>query len=66
MRILELSDFEFNNVATWTRQKCSVFKNEGNRMPPVNIFDDYSPLADCTESISQLNRIACLFVVIFL
>lgn len=31
-------------------------------MPLVNRFDDYSPLANCTESISLLNRLACLFV----
>ena len=33
-------------------------------MSPVNSFDDYSPWADSTETISRLDRIACLFIVI--
>lgn len=33
-------------------------------MPPVNIFDDYSPWTDSTKTFSQLDRIACLFDVI--
>lgn len=44
--------------------RCSVFKNEGNIMLPLNSFDDHSPLADNTESISRLDRIAYLFFVI--
>lgn len=33
-------------------------------MPQVISFDDYSPREDNTGTISQLDRIACLFVVI--
>lgn len=33
-------------------------------MPLVNSFDGYSPWADITETILQLDRKACLLVVI--
>lgn len=58
---LELSDFEFN-VAIGLRQKHSEFKKEGNRMPPVNSFDDLILCKDNTETISRLDGIPCLFV----
>lgn len=35
-------------------------------MPPVNYFDYFSPLADSTEIIDRLDKIAWLFVVILL
>ena len=33
-------------------------------MLPVNTFVDYSPWTDSIETISQLDGIACLFIVI--
>lgn len=33
-------------------------------MPQVNIFDEYSPWADSMKTISWLDGVACLFVVI--
>lgn len=42
----------------------SEFKNKGNRMPLMNNLDDYTPWADSMETISWLDRIACLFIVI--
>lgn len=53
---LELSNFDFN-VAIRLRQRCSEIKKEGNQMPPVNSFDDFSPWADSTETISRLDTI---------
>lgn len=52
------------NVAIGLRQRCSEFKKERNQMPLVNSFDDYLTRADITVTISQLDRIACLFVAI--
>lgn len=43
---------------------CSEIKNEGNRMLLVKCFNDHSPLADSTETISRFDRVACFFVVI--
>lgn len=40
------------------------FINDENRMPPVNSFDDYLLWADSTETISRIDRIASLFVLI--
>lgn len=47
---LELPDFEFK-VAT------RITPDEGNRITRANIFDDYSTLADNTDTISQFDRI---------
>lgn len=33
-------------------------------MPPVKSFNEFSPWADSPETISQLDRITCLFDVI--
>lgn len=41
IKILELSDFEFN-IVTSLQQKCSEINNQGNWITPVNSFDDYS------------------------
>ena len=60
---LELSNFEFNAVIG-LYQRCSEFKKEGNCMLPVSTFVDYSPWTDSIETISQLDGIACLFIVI--
>lgn len=65
---VELSDFEFNGATLitpetfWDKKK----KKQENQMPPVNYFDYFSPLADSTESIDRLDKIAWLFVVILL
>lgn len=42
----------------------SEFKNEGDRISLVNSLGDYSSWADNTETISKLDRIARLFIVI--
>lgn len=59
----DLSDFEFI-VASWIIPEGSEFKNDGNRMLPVNSFDNYSLWADSTETISRSDRIECLFIAI--
>lgn len=43
---------------------CSEIKNEGNRMLLVKCFNNYSPLAESTETISRFDIVACFFVVI--
>lgn len=62
---LELSYFLFN-VATWIHQRRFKFKNEWNQILSVNSLDEYSPWADTTKTISQLDRIASLIVVIYI
>lgn len=51
----ELSDFEIN-LTIILRQRRFEIKKEGNRMPPVNSFDDSLPLADSTESILRFKN----------
>lgn len=65
-----LDDKQIRNIRLWIlksvavglRQRFSEFKMEENRMPPVNSFNDLSPLADSTGNISWFDRIAGLFV----
>lgn len=59
------------NVAIGLRQRCFELKKKkkkkkkaGNRMPPVNCFDDYLTGKDITETIQRLDRISWLFVAI--
>lgn len=51
---LELPDFEF---IVATRITPEEFENKGNRIKPGNSFDDYSTLADNTDTISQFDGI---------
>lgn len=61
---VELSDFEFNGVTLTTpetfrdKKKNKNKKKQENQMPPVNYFDYFSPLADSTEIIDRLDKIA--------
>lgn len=60
---VELSDFEFNGATlitpeTFRDKKNKTKKNQENQMPPVNYFDYFSPLADSTEIIDRLDKIA--------
>lgn len=57
---LYLSAFEINVLFGW-RLRCSEFKKKGNRKPPMTSYYDYS-----TETISQIDRKACLFIVIYI
>lgn len=60
---VELSDFEFNGATlttpeTFRDKKKKNKKKQENQMPPVNYFDYFSPLADSTEFIDRLHKIA--------
>lgn len=60
---VELSDFEFNGATlitpeTFRDKKKKQKKPQENQMPPVNYFDYFSPLADSTEIIDRLDKIA--------
>lgn len=60
---VELSDFEFNGATlitpeTFRDKKKKKKKKQENQMPPVNYFDYISPLADSTEIIDRLDKIA--------
>lgn len=62
MNKFDLSDFEIN-VATQITPEVFWFKDERTRMLLVNSFNNYSPWAESTETISWLDRIR-LFIVI--
>lgn len=59
---LELSEFEFNVAARKVRE--SRVSKRRKSYAARDSFDDYSPWADSKKSISRLDRIACLSVVI--
>lgn len=57
---VELSDFEFNRATLITPEtfRDKKKKKQENQMPPVNYFDYFSPLAESTEIIDRLDKIA--------
>lgn len=57
---VELSDFEFNRATLITSEtfRDKKKKKQENQMPPVNYFDYFSPLAESTEIIDRLDKIA--------
>lgn len=52
------------NMPAGLHKSCSENKKEGFRMLPVYSFDDCSPWAVGTETISRIDKKAELFVVI--
>lgn len=48
-----------------SKKKKQQQKNKGNRMQPVNSFDDYSQRPDSTKTISWLNIFEGFFICNF-